>query len=52
MSASTRIYDDHTDINIADVQSFWQTRSKQDNLHSILLGDPKDIDANIPISYS
>ena len=47
MSASTRIYDDHTDINIADVQSFWQTRSKQDNLHSILLGDPKDIDANI-----
>ncbi len=47
MSTSTRIYDDNTDINASDVQSFWQARSKQDDLHSVLLGNPKDMEVNI-----
>lgn len=47
MSASTRIYNDNTDIDTSNVQSFWQERSKHNNSHSTLLGNQEDANMNI-----
>lgn len=45
MTTKTRIYDSSVDIDFSSVQEFWQARSNQHNLHSVLLGNPEDQDA-------